>query len=226
MNSAPPYSTAAIRKFSSTVLRPRLASNFVPYHGNRDLVRQQSNFVQLIALSGGRYGETLKVLPTFYVVGAFPSDEVIPQSVALSAENPSRWRFQGRHLDKGLADDICNLLRENSPVSFFAPVGEADIVSALKRIAANATSEDAPLFLAFYMMANGISGQNLWLETARRTFLKRNPEIHHDWQRTALQRIEDLEQRLGAPDATIVCQKEAQDQALRLKLPGIEWSKS
>lgn len=221
-----PYSPAEIKKFASRILGPLIARDFLPFHGNRALVRQRANFVQLVALSGGRYGETLKVLPTFYVVGARPSDEVIPQSISLNAEYPDKWRFQDRHLDGDLAGEICKLLTEQSPLSFFSPIGIADVVAALELSAANAVSEDAPLFLAFFMMANGISGEKKWLGKARKCFQKQNPVILHDWQRETSRRIEALEQRINVPGAEILCQQEAEDHALRLNLPRITWSES
>lgn len=223
MKATPPYSAAAIKKFVTAILRPRVASDFVTHHENRALVRQRCNFAQLIALSGGRYGETLKALPTFYVVGARPSDAIIPQSVSLHADEPHKWRFQGRQLDEHLADDICRLLVRHSPLSYFAPFGAADVVEALKCVAKKEISEDAPLFLAFFMFANGISGGEAWIEKARRVFLKQNPIILHDWQRTTLLRIEELERRHNLPNAANLCQAEAQDQAMRLGLPRIEW---
>lgn len=223
MKLALTYSPAAIKKFSRTVLRPRVAIDFVPFYRDRDLVRQTSNFVQLIALSGGRYGETLKVLPTFYVVGARPFDEVITQSIALHVEHPNKWRFQGRHLDECLADDICVLLSDESFLSFFAPIGATDVVATLTDLAKNATSEDAPLFLAFFMMANEIQGADIWIERARKKFLQANPVILHDWQRATMQRLDEIQQRLGAPNAAILSREEAQDHAARLQLPRIEW---
>lgn len=224
MKPSPPYSPTDIIRFSGKHLRPKLAADFLPFHKNRDLVRQRLNFVQLLALSGGRYGETLKVLPTFYVLGARPSDEIMPQTVALSTKHPERWRFQGRHLDDQLADDICSLLKVHSPLSFFSPVGVDDVVSSLKFFCTDATSEDAPLFLAFFMMANGIPGEKLWIEKARKCFLRQNPVIQHDWQRSTLQRIEHIERLSGDASAEFLCQQEANNHAARLRLPKIVWT--
>lgn len=221
MQKKAPYTAAAIRSFARNSLAPLLAEDFSICR-NGDLVRLVGNFAQIVVMTGGRYGDLLKVHPTFYVVGTRPWDEFVNQSVALDNIDPNRWRFS-RALDESLARDVAQLLDARSPLSFLQPITPNQVVDAMVVMAKRATIEDAALHLAFFLMANDLGDPQHWLDRADRIFQRANLPLRQDWQRTLQERMEALKRRVDAPQRSALCREEAQRHAAVLKLPEIAW---
>jgi hypothetical protein len=212
----------ALVKFCSDELQPRLAGDFKSY--NSAIVRTIDSFAQMVVLSGGRYGETLKVMPTFYVFGARPWEDSIPQSVALDAESPNRWRFSNPSLDSALANSIASMLRTSSPLSFEARLTSQAVVTALQKCSRLAGMESAALFLGFYLMSTGKPGASTWLESARASFLRENKVLEHEWQSRAKLRFDELLRRVADPNAREISHAEADRHAAMLRIQTLRWS--
>ena len=214
------YKSAALKQFSA-LLRSEYLRDFLPYHAGRDSVRLHGAFVQLMALSGGRYGHTLHVLPTFYVVGARPWDEVITQSISVDSIQPRDWRIQDASLDHSLAALLNQRIEKASPIPYSQPLTNAAIVKALEFFEKRGTSEVASMGLAFFLMSLGRVDVASRLKLARKTFMKDNNPIKHDWQHNVVKRLDVLEARVSQPDCVELCRREAEEHAQRLGLPAL-----
>lgn len=222
MKSETPYTAKRIREFSSVSLLPRLGVDFRLFK-RRDPMRVLANFVQLLTLTGGRYGESLRIYPTIYIVGAYPWDEVITQSVVATKDGRA-WVFQNRDLDNILADEILLSCSSIAP-SYEKALSARIVLEALSRIARGAVDERGAIYLAFFLMANDLGNAAPWLEFAQEMFMRNNKRIEHEWQHRTETRIGELRLRLelSAVDRAEACRKEADQHATLLGLPAIRW---
>lgn len=221
MKSEAPYAAKKLREFSSSYLLPRLGTGFGLFE-RRDPMRVFANLVQVLTLTGGRYGETLRIYPTIYVSGAYPWDEVITQSVVIT-EGGGGWTFQNRELDESLAEEVL-ANSSKTPLSYAAEMSAGSILESLPKIARNSVDERGAVYLAFFLMATGLASAEPWIELASKKFMRNNNKIEHDWQRMTAERIGELGLRLGMIDRMEACRREADQHARFLRLPAMNWS--
>lgn len=215
-----PYNAKRLRNFSSGFLLPILGTSFNLYQG-RDPMRMFANLVQVLTLTGGRYGETLRIYPTIYVPGAYPWDEVITQSV-MTTKGGSGWSFQNRELDGILAKEIL-VNFSKTPPSYTIELSAGSVLESLPKLARNSVDDRGALYLAFFLMSTGLASAEPWIELASKMFLRNNNKIQHDWQHRTEERISELRLRLGRLDQMEICRRESDQHARLLRLPAISW---
>ena len=216
-----------ISRFVHTNIRPLLASDFRTYK-KRDLVRMHSSFVQLLALSFSRNG-TLRVHPTFFVVGADLLIPVIPQNASLEVIDPWKWSFAGAVLDQDFAQVIVRQLEKLSPLSFTASL-ETMAADAIPRVFTffdkHSEHWSQSLYLACYLLAIGHKDAPAAAKRARAQFDKLGRKVIGQpppWRIALGERILELERRLSLAEGPSLCREEAEEQAEKLGLPKIAW---
>ena len=216
-----------IARFVQSDIRPHLASDFTTYK-KRDLVRMQGSFVQLLALSFSRNG-TLRVHPTFFVVGADLSLPVIPQNASLEVIDPWKWSFAGVVLDHDFAQRLVRQLESLSPLSFTSPL-EAIETGAIPRVFAffdkHSEHWSQSLYLACYLLAIGHKDAPVAAKRARAQFDKLGRKVIGQpppWRISLGERLLELERRLSLAEGPSLCREEAEEQAEKLGLPKIAW---
>lgn len=223
MKPETPYTTIKLKKFSSEHLLPRLSSDFYLFK-EKDPIRMICNFVQILTVTGGRYGETLRVFPTIYVPGAYPWDEVVTQSVQTTNDGGG-WMFQDRKLDDKLADDIAQNISK-SPMPGTAGISVRSVLEDFPKIARNSVDDRASLYLAFFLMSTDLASADPWMDLAQKLFKRNNKKIEQNWQHLTKDRLEELQFRLAlsAPERIAKCRQEAEEHAHLLGLPAINWN--
>jgi len=221
MDETPLYKAVALKSFISKMLQPRFPADF-QRHRTRSLLRMYGNVAQMVGLSGGRYATTLGLHPILYVAGACPWVEEISAGVAWDLTDEGKWTFQNVLLDDHLADKIIDQL-EGLKQSFFGPMSDTRVREWLNYFCKDGIREHAPLYLGFYLLTLGDSSASIYLQQARKIFKRICPNPDQEWQRQTSSRIELLLERVGSFDGAVECRKEAEEHALKLKLPQISW---
>lgn len=218
-----------LRKFSKSYLRPHLGAEYFQYKGG-DLFRARGPFLQGVLLAIKRSG-WLQIIPTFYVVGAMPSYDVIFQSVSLPVSGVDEDRVWLRSpettLDESLSRYVIENIERESPLSFLEPASDGAIDEALRFFVKKVDHMAPSIFLAFFNLCRGAASTPKDLATAKSIFLKKSryasgkPPL--EYEKLLLDRFNDLEARLKNPDCVHVSRAEADEHAKTLGLPGIEW---
>jgi hypothetical protein len=217
-----------IRQFVEGELRPRLALDFVPYKSH-DLVRMRGPFVQLLAISVRRSG-SLRVHPTFFVVGADPVVPVIPQNVSLEVLDPWKWSFPNEELTRDFADRLRRELDATSPLSFAAPlssIDDSDVSKLFEFFDRKTKHWSASLYLAHYLLATGRAPATAALHRARAKFDKLGSKVSGAppvWRIALGARIGELERRLTLAEGPGLCRIDSDDQAATFGLPTPTWT--
>lgn len=218
-----------ITAFSGQTVLPLLDAGF-SVHARRDLVRLRGPFVQALLFAQKRSG-WMQVIPTFYVLGAIPSDEVLFQtmSVPVSGLDPHRrWMVSGdQPLDARLAQRFITQLTQSSPVSFVEPLVDDMIVAAIDLYARQSRQYHASISKAFMGMCMGSRSSAADLAAAHARFVRfsrygRGGEPY-DFEQALLARLEVLKHRLSDPAGVLACRAEAEEHAARLGLPELQW---
>lgn len=217
-----------IKIFSKTMVLPRLGAGHLVY-ANRDLVRMRGPFAQLLIFTTTK-PRWLRVIPTFYVVGADAADDDRPhQTVSLEVLDPQRWQFPPQTaLDADFAKRLCGQIEKDSGISFVAPLDDDQkICAGLQPFINRKTHWAAPLFRAFFNICRGAQSARTDLAQARQIFLARSrygsgkPLL--DYEQALLSRFDALEARLDMSDCIAICRAEADEHAKRMSLPTISW---
>jgi hypothetical protein len=219
---------AQLSRFVDTEVRPLLAPDFTLYR-KRELVRMHGPFVQFLSLSVAR-GGSLRVYPTFFVVGADPSVPVIPQNVSLGAEDPAAWRFQGVVLDAEFARRLVRQVEAASPLSFTGPLAaDGSAIARTFHVFEARTRHWSPsLYLAHFLLTAGSrqAAAAAAVGRARVRFAALGERVTGDppaWRIALGQRIAELERRVTSADGQGLCRAESERQAAEFGLPGIVW---
>jgi hypothetical protein len=207
--------------FLKEEIAPRFSPDFKFVKSPPSLVRADGNFIQAMILSAGRDGLVVKVWPTFYVVGACPWDDVVPQTISLPVERPNDWRF-AEPLGHQLAQKIIALTARTSPLSFERAIEQGMAKSTLQQFERGDPTGIASLYLGFFLMAEGKEDPEHSLQRSKKKFCANNVPVRHDWQRAMLSRIEELISR-AKHEGTRFARAEAADHAELLRLPKPTW---
>jgi hypothetical protein len=218
-----------IAAFSSQTVLPLLDTGFSVF-ARRDLARSRGPFVQALLFAQKRSG-WLQVLPTFYVLGAVPSDEVLFQTMSVPVsgiDKDRQWLVRGDlALDANLAERLAAQLAVSSPVSFFEPLEDNTIGAAIDLYTRRSPLYHASISRAFMSMCMGSRSSAAHLAAAHASFIKRSRYGKggepYDFEQALLARLEVLRQRLSDPAGLLMCREEAEVHALRLGLPKLHW---
>lgn len=216
-------SARVLKSYLIREIAPRLGSEFKLY-GRRGLYRVRGPVVQSLVLSASR-GTVLVVSPGLFVCGYDPNFPVLSGSMSLYALDSHKWSFVRPELSAEFAEQLVGLLREDrSPLSFFAEISDHAIEAMIKFF----ISHDKIWFdlwaLAFFNMVRGSSSARDDLDRALVRFrAKGMAHPPRDLDKAFLERLSDLEARLDRPDCIALCRAEAEQHAVRLNLPTIDW---
>lgn len=212
-----------LKRFAVDEIAPRLGSSYRLY-GRRALVRARGPCYQLVILSKSR-GNSLRIHPSLFVVGADPCFPVISGALSLWAVDWRAWTFLEAPLNDSLARTIIDRLRLNSPISFFSELLDIDIDGALSWFQSRHGHWSVYQSWAFFNICRGVPSVRDDLARAKKSFysqvLSRGTPSEND-KRLEL-RITELEARLDRDDCIALCRADAERHALQLKLPPVEW---
>lgn len=220
------YKASDIGRFSREILLPRFPEPYVLYK-KRDIVRMRANFAQLLMITVGR-GGYIKVLPTFFVVGADLEQEIVHQTVSLRVVQPDRWLFSpDTPLDGSFASLIIERLELDSPISFIDPLRDSDIENGLRWFSRLLKHWSAHQFLAFFNITRGADSARADCMHAYK-FLRQYTRLSTekpllDWEVKLRDRFLALEARLDSSDCIESCRLDSQEHARKLGLPEIVW---
>lgn len=211
-----------LRRYILERIAPELGEDY-RLIGRRLLVRMRGPFVQSFALSRSR-GSALYATPNFFVVGADPAFPVMHGSLSLDTRNPHRWSFVKPELTPDLASTLMKMLRSDSPVSFFEPLTDTSIDTALRWFLSKDNHWSAHQFKAFIAILRGQATARDDLARATKKFRKQGlSDPPRDHETALLQRYAELEARLDRPDCIALCRADAEEHARSLKLPPVAW---
>jgi hypothetical protein len=180
-------------------------------------------FVQNFEISRSR-GPVLYVTPQFFVAGADPAFPVMHDSLGLWSRDPHRWSFVEPRLTPDFALILMDMLRSDSPVSFFDELTDASIDEAVRWFISRTNHWSAHQFKAFIAILKGQTTARAELTRAIAVFKKQAlSDPPRDHEAALLQRYAELEARLDRPDCIALCRADAEEHARRLKLPPVEW---
>lgn len=171
------------------------------------------------------------VYPTFYVVGADPTHEVMFQTMSLpmsGVDSDRRWRVDPEALlDESLAERFVKQIEKDSPLSFHEPLTDSDIHRALVKFCKCRKSWMPSLSLAYWEILTGARSAADTLVMAKKEFIKYSRygagKEPLDFEQALMARFELLQARIGSADGVSQCRAEAEAHAARLRLPKIEW---
>lgn len=218
-----------VKKFAQTLLKQKLGDEY-RIVSNRDLVRMRGPFVQSVLLGIKRSG-SLSVIPTFYVIGADPSDEVMFQTMSLpmsGIDRDRRWLvFDGVPLDEGLADRLVEQLKKDSPLSYIEPLSDVKIHRSLKKFVSRKKHWAPSLSLAYWEILTGAKSAAKTLQKSKRIFVQYSrystSEEPLECERKLMDRYDLLHKRLDSVEGISQCRVDADAHAAKLKLPNIDW---
>lgn len=203
-------------------------------YAERDLIRMRGPFVQAL-LFGNSRTQTLDVVPAFYVVGAYPADSALFQTMSIplvDATGDLRWLSAAdAPVEEELAQRLLAQVEQDSPLSFIAPLQDESISMALEHLVTTSSHWLPALSKAFFAMCMGSSTAAADLARARDTFIRLSNVgrggTPRPFERDLMARFDDLNLRLQGIDCIAQCRKEAEEHAARLGLPAIacppEW---
>lgn len=219
-----------VKHFSQTILKQKIGSEEYRIFQKRDLIRMHGPFVQSILMGIGRNG-SLSVIPTYYQVGADPSDEVMFQTMSLpisGIDRNRRWLvFDGTPLDEPLAERLVKQLKKESPLSYFEPLDDKNIYKCLKKFTRKTRHWAPGLSLAFWEILVGAKSAPKTLEKAKKLFVRYSrysiSKEPLEYEQKLMARYDLLRERLDSVDGVSQCREDAEIHAEKLKLPKIEW---
>jgi hypothetical protein len=218
-----------VKHFSQTLLKQKFGDDYRIY-AKRDLIRMRGPFVQSVILGIGRSG-SLSVIPTFYVVGADPSDEVMFQTMSLPLSGVDRKRkwlvLKDAPLDEMLVERLARQLNRDSPLSYFEPFSDEKIHRCLRKFTRKTKHWVPSLALAYWEIMTGAESSMKTLEKARSIFIKFSRygagKEPLDYEVKLMERYGVLRERVDSDDGFRKCREEAELHAEKLKLPKIDW---
>lgn len=221
--------TIDARRFVQSFLKQKLGDEYKPAT-KREVARMRGHFVQTVSLGVSR-SEWMTVYPTFYVVGADPSDEVMFQTMSLpmsGIDSSRRWSVQPETLlDEILADRLVRQIEEETPLSFLLPLTDASIHKTLQKFCKGAQHWAPSLSLTYWEILTGNKTAADTLAISKKQFIKHSRfgsgKQPLDFEHTLMARYELLQARIGSPDCIGQCRAEAEVHAAKLKLPKIHW---
>lgn len=218
-----------INRFVTNVVRPLFGADFSIY-ATRDLVRRRGPFVQAVLFSRKKSG-WLHVIPTFYVVGACPSDEVMFQTMSLpisGVDEKRLWRWPPDVvLDESLAQKIVRLVSQESPLSFEHCLNDTDIEHVLSLFCKKVQHSSPWLSRAYFNMCRGLLSAGEDLRLAQDKFIKCSRfgrgASPLDFETALLNRFSSLEARVSDAECIELCKVEVLAHVEKLRLPPSQW---
>ncbi len=231
-----------IAHFVRTHLRAVLPE-FTGQYKRRDIYRIRGPLMQGVGVSVSR-GGWIHVSPGLFVLGpeiyrkdlqssklkdaTISTDNLIHTTVGLDTKTPRRWMFEPETpLDEKFAAEILHRLKQDSPISFTAPLEDEAIDKALRWFGRDGLHWAAALFLAYFNMTRGAPTARKDLARAFELFIKHSRYSTNkppfDFEEALFARFKELESRLDRPDCIALCRADAEEHARLLKLPSIVW---
>jgi hypothetical protein len=183
----------------------------------------RGSFVQSFELSRSR-GPVLCVTPKFFVTGADPAFPVMHDALSLDSLDPHHWNFVKPKLSHDFASTLMDMIRSDSPVSFFDELTDASLDESIRWFIARTDHWCAYQFKAFIAILQGqVSARNDLTHAISKFRKQALSDPPRDHETVLLQRYAELEARLDRPDCIALCRADAEEHARRLKLPPVEW---